>query len=84
MRRQGGNYGGDSGGGGAQLHQNSKSGYYQGRHQEQQPLRDKDGAQHNNQWRWEGDGPEAKLPQTAMSPTAPFSEGKFFLFLLFK
>ncbi|KAH6826975.1 hypothetical protein C2S53_013320 [Perilla frutescens var. hirtella] len=84
MRRQGGNYGGESGGGGgayggaaAQSHQNSKSGYYQGRHQEQQPLGDKDGAQHNNQWRWERDGPEAKLPQTAMSPTAPFSEGKF-------
>ncbi|XP_057808057.1 uncharacterized protein LOC131022562 [Salvia miltiorrhiza] len=79
MRRQGGHYGGDSGGGGgAQSNQNSKSGYYQGRHQEQhQQPGDKDGAQHSNQWRWERDGgPEAKLPQTAMSPTAPFSEGQ--------
>ncbi|KAI3450780.1 hypothetical protein Pfo_007445 [Paulownia fortunei] len=90
MRRQGGQYGGDSGGGdggnhayggGAsaqmhQQHQNSKSGYYQGRHQEQQPLGEKEGGQHNNQWRWERDGAQDKLPQTAMSPTAPFSEGQ--------
>ncbi|KAK6163656.1 hypothetical protein DH2020_000520 [Rehmannia glutinosa] len=67
-------YGGSS----AQMHQqhhNSKSGYYQGRHQEQQSLGEKEGGQHNNQWRWERDGAQAKLPQTAMSPT-PFSEGK--------
>ncbi|KAK6119834.1 hypothetical protein DH2020_046429 [Rehmannia glutinosa] len=59
-----------------QQHHNSKSGYYQGRHQEQQSLGEKEGGQHNNQWRWERDGAQAKLPQTAMSPTAPFSEGK--------
>ncbi|XP_041990915.1 ATP-dependent DNA/RNA helicase DHX36-like [Salvia splendens] len=87
MRRQGGHYGGESGGGGggygsggSQSHQNSKSGYYQGRHEEQQQQQqqsgDKEGAQHNNQWRWERDGPEAKLPQASMSPTAPFSEGQ--------
>ncbi|PIN07053.1 hypothetical protein CDL12_20381 [Handroanthus impetiginosus] len=89
MRRQGGHYGGDSGSGGGghhgyggappqmhQHHQNSKSGYYQGRHQEQQPLGEKEGGQHNNQWRWERDGAQAKLPQTPMSPTAPFPEGQ--------
>lgn len=89
MRRHGGHYGGDSGGGGgghnsygggaAQLHHqhqnNSKTGYYQGRHQEQHPG-EKEGGQHNNQWGWERDGTEAKLPQTAMSPTAPFSDGQ--------
>lgn len=91
MRRHGGHYGGDSGGGGynaygggaAQLHhqhQNSKTGYYQGRHQEQH-LGEKEGGQHNNQWGWERDGPD-KLPQTAMSPTAPFSDGKLFQSLL--
>ncbi|GFP89453.1 hypothetical protein PHJA_001088900 [Phtheirospermum japonicum] len=96
MRRQGGHYGGDSGGGGRgrgdgggrpayggsaaqphQQHQNSKSGYHQGRQQEQQTLGDKErDPQHDNQWRWERDGAQDKLPQTAMSPTAPFSEGK--------
>ncbi|KAL8501043.1 hypothetical protein ACS0TY_020568 [Phlomoides rotata] len=87
MRRQGGHYGGDSGGGGGhnaygggsdQLHhqhQNSKTGYYhQGRHQEQH-IGEKEGSQHNNQWGWERDGSD-KLPQTAMSPTAPFSDGQ--------
>ncbi|KAL3616047.1 hypothetical protein CASFOL_040341 [Castilleja foliolosa] len=85
-RRQGGRYGGDSGGGGLhayggsaaqphQQHQNSKSGYHQGRHQEQQTLGDKErDPQHDNQWRWERDGAQDKLPQTAMSPAAPFSE----------
>lgn len=84
MRRQGARYGGgDSSGGGhnaysggatAQMQQNSKSGYYQGRHQEQQ----EGGGEQDNQWRWERDGGQDKLPQTAMSPTAPFSEGMSF------
>ncbi|XP_075500642.1 uncharacterized protein LOC142539232 [Primulina tabacum] len=90
MRRQG-HYGGDPGGVGhqtygaaaAQLHQqqhpNSKSGYYQGRHEDQQSLGENEGRQRHqneNQWRWERDGGQPKLPQTAMSPTAPFAEGK--------
>ncbi|KAL8057916.1 hypothetical protein ABFS82_04G214900 [Erythranthe guttata] len=73
-------YGGGGGGGGGQMHQhhqNNKSGYYQGRHQEEQPLREKEGGgQQDNDWRWERDAAQTKLPQTAMSPTAPFSEGQ--------
>ncbi|CAA0810708.1 Unknown protein [Striga hermonthica] len=68
------------GGSAAQMHQqhpSSKSSYYHGRHQEQQTLGEKEGgSQHNNQWLWERDGAQDKLPQTAMSPTAPFSEGR--------
>lgn len=86
MRRQGGRYGGDSGRGAyggtaAQMHphrqqQSDKSGYYRGRHQEQQTVGESEGNQHQNQWRWERDGAQSELPQTAMSPTAPFTEGK--------
>ncbi|KAK4441345.1 hypothetical protein Salat_0469400 [Sesamum alatum] len=78
---------GDSGGGGHHAYggaagpthhnqqQNSKSGYYQGRNQEPQPI-EKESYQNHNEWRWERDGAQDKLPQTAMSPTAPFSEGQ--------
>ncbi|KAK4440548.1 hypothetical protein Salat_0389700 [Sesamum alatum] len=86
MRRQGqgGHYGGDSGaaadyaygGSGAQLHQNSKSGYYQGRHQEPQLLGEKERGQDETEWRWERDDAQAKLPETPMSPTAPFAGGR--------
>ncbi|KAK4409132.1 Ubiquitin carboxyl-terminal hydrolase 8 [Sesamum angolense] len=83
MRRQGGHYGGDSaaadyayGGAGAQMHQNTKSGYYQGRHQEPQLLGDKERGQDETEWRWERDDAQAKLPETPMSPTAPFAGGK--------
>ncbi|KAI3461234.1 hypothetical protein Pfo_017897 [Paulownia fortunei] len=90
MRRQGGKHGGDSGGRGGGSHayggaagpmlqqqqqQSNKSGYYQGRKQEQQTPSEKEGHRHQNQWRWERDGAQTKLPQTAMSPTAPFAEG---------
>ncbi|XP_051134706.1 uncharacterized protein LOC127253927 isoform X2 [Andrographis paniculata] len=81
MRGQGGLYGGDSGGGrraygggrGAaqQHHQSNKSGYYQGRHQDQQPIGEKDGGLQNNQWRWEGDDAQMKLPLAAT-----FSDGQ--------
>ncbi|KAL6506503.1 hypothetical protein OROGR_024684 [Orobanche gracilis] len=60
-----------------QKHLNGKSGCYQGRPQEQQTIGEKEGGlQHNNQWRRERDGGQDKLPQTAMSPTVPFSEGR--------
>ncbi|KAL3626976.1 hypothetical protein CASFOL_029189 [Castilleja foliolosa] len=60
-----------------QQHQNIKSGYQRGRQQEPQALGDNErDPQHDNQWRWERDDAQDKLPQTAMSPTAPFSEGR--------
>ncbi|XP_051143708.1 uncharacterized protein LOC127260083 [Andrographis paniculata] len=87
MRRQGGHYGAESGGGGGganqaygggagsmrqqQQQQRDKSGYYQ-----ELPIGEKEGHQHHNQWRWERDDALAKLPQTPMSPTAPFAEGQ--------
>ncbi|XP_022861753.1 uncharacterized protein LOC111382113 [Olea europaea var. sylvestris] len=84
MRR--GHYRGDSGGRGrgrvggrgaygTQLNQQqeNRSGYQQGRHQEQQ---EKDPNHHHNQWRWERDGGHNKLPMDSMSPRASFDEGQ--------
>lgn len=89
MRR--GHYRGDSGGRGrgrvggrgaygTQLNQQqeNRSGYQQGRHQEQQ---EKDPNHHHNQWRWERDGGHNKLPMDSMSPRASFDEGKFSILL---
>lgn len=56
--------------------QHDQYGYYQGRRGEQLSIVEKDGDQHQNPWRWERDGGLAKLPQTPMSPTVPFSESQ--------